>query len=153
MTVKDLQTSDVKACSADTDLATVAQIMWDNDCGVVPVVNDDRKVVGMITDRDICIAAATRSSIPADLRAGDVMSHALHACRLEDDFRVALRTMKQERVRRLPVVDRQGRLAGIISMNDLVRQAEFRPGARVSGEELLDTLRAIGTHTKEAIAV
>ena len=60
MTVKELQTSAVKTCGRDTDLATVAKLMWDGDCGAVPVVTDDHKVIGMITDRDICIAAATR---------------------------------------------------------------------------------------------
>ena len=65
MTIKELMTSNVKACDADTNLATVATMMWDGDCGAIPVVNEERHVVGMITDRDICIAAATRSASPS----------------------------------------------------------------------------------------
>ena len=151
MIVKEILTSDVKSCSADTDLATAAKIMWDGDCGAVPVVNDERNVIGMITDRDICIAATTRSASPADIRVRDVMSGEVHACALGDDVRVALNTMKEQRVRRLPVLDGQQRLAGIISMNDLVMRAECRKGANVPGEDFLETLKSICAHSREAV--
>lgn len=147
MVVRNLLTSDVKSCSPDTDLATAAKIMWDHDCGVVPVVNDERKVIGILTDRDICIAAATRSMSPSSIRARDVMSGEVYACSPEDDVRTALRTMRQQRVRRLPVIDQQERLAGIISMNDLVARTECRKGAEVPGEEFLETLRSICAHS------
>jgi CBS domain-containing protein len=125
MTVKELQTSNVKTAERDTDLATVAKMMWDGDCGAVPVVNEEQKVIGMITDRDICIAAATRSKTPSELRAADVIggNNGIHACRPEDDVRVAMRTMRKHRVRRLPVVDQQQRLRGIVSINDLAINA------------------------------
>jgi CBS domain-containing protein len=153
MTVKELQTSDVKSCSGDTDLAAAAKIMWDCDCGVVPVVDDERRVIGMITDRDICIATATRSAIPSQVRVREVMSGGgLHACTPEDDVRTALGTMKKHRVRRLPVLDQQERLVGIISMNDLVMRAECRKGAEVPGEEFLQTLQAICVHSTEAVS-
>lgn len=151
MIVKDLAAFDVKSCTADTDLATAAKIMWDCDCGAVPVVNEERKVIGMITDRDICIAAATRSASPADIRVRDVMSGDVYACGIGDDVHVALKTMKQQRVRRLPVLDGQERLAGIISMNDLVMRAACRAGADVSGEEFLTTLKAICAHSSEPV--
>src|SRR3989337_639297 len=102
MIVKNLAAFDVKSCSPDTDLATAAKIMWDCDCGVVPVVNDERKVVGMVTDRDICIAAATRAVRPSDIQVRDVMSGDVAACGIGDDVHVALTTMKERRVRRLP---------------------------------------------------
>ena len=75
MRVRELQTSDVKTVRPDTDLAAVAKLMWDGDCGAVPVVTDDREVVGMITDRDICIATATRSKAPAEIRASEVIGN------------------------------------------------------------------------------
>jgi CBS domain-containing protein len=143
MTVKDFLTPDVKSCRADTDLGAVATIMWDSDCGVVPVVNDECNVIGMITDRDICIAAATRSTSPSNLRVKDVMSGDVYSCSPEDDVRTALKVMRERRIRRLPVVDRDERLVGIISMNDLVAGAECRKGADVPGEEFLDTLKVI----------
>jgi CBS domain-containing protein len=153
MTVKELQTSAVKSCGRDTDLATVAKLMWDGDCGVVPVVTDDRKVVGMITDRDICIAAATRSKAPSEIRARDVITgNGVHAVKADDDVHVALRTMRKHRVRRLPVVDQQQRLSGILSINDLaINASAVLPGA-VPATELLETLQAICAHEKGTAA-
>jgi CBS-domain-containing membrane protein len=152
MIVKDLAVFDVKSCSPDTELATAAKIMWDGDCGAVPVVNDERKVVGMVTDRDICIAAATRAARPSDIHVKDVMSCEVATCGIDDDVQVALSTMKEARVRRLPVLDGQERLAGIISMNDLVMRAECRPGADVQGKAFLDTMKAICAHARETVA-
>ena len=152
MTVRELTTRDVQSCSPDTDLATAAKIMWDCDCGVVPIVNEERKVVGMLTDRDICIAAATRAARPSDLQARDVMSNAVATCRMEDDTQMVLKIMKEGRIRRLPVLDAEDRLAGIVSMNDLVLRAECRPGAAVSGEAFLDTMRAICAHAGQPMA-
>src|SRR5215510_12784995 len=81
VTVSEIMTSKVKSCGADTDLAAVAKTMWDCDCGVVPVIDETQRVIGMITDRDICIAAATRSEAPSHLRAREVMTRgAVHAC-------------------------------------------------------------------------
>jgi CBS domain-containing protein len=152
MTVKELMTSGVKSCDPETDLAAAAKIMWDGDCGIVPVVNEERKVLGLLTDRDVCIAAATRSMSPANIRVRDVMSGEVYACSQDDDARAALKILKEQRVRRLPVVDRQDRLVGIISMNDLVMRAECRKGAEVPGEEFLETLKAICAHAGRAVA-
>ena len=152
MLVKELVTSDVKSCSPDTDLAMAATMMWDGDCGAVPVVNEERRVVGMLTDRDICIAAATRGAKPSDVRVRDVMSQDLASCRLTDNVHDALTKMKSARVRRLPVLDDQGRLAGILSLNDVAMRAECRPNAAVSGEAFLDAMKGICTHTRQTVA-
>lgn len=146
MTVKELMTVNVKSCSEETDLATAAKMMWDGDCGIVPVVNGERHITGVITDRDICIAAATRAMSPASIRARDVMSREITTCMANDEVRDALATLKDQRVHRLPVVDDQDRLVGIISMNDLVARAECRRGAEIPGEEFLDTMKAICAH-------
>jgi CBS domain-containing protein len=153
MTVSELQTSAVKTCGQDTDLATVAKLMWDGDCGAVPVVTHDRKVIGMITDRDICIAAATRARTPAEIRAREVISgNGVHACKPDDDVRVALRTMRKHRVRRLPVVDQQQRLSGILSLNDLaIHTSSTLPGT-VPAQEFLETLQAICAHEHRTAA-
>jgi len=146
MKVKELMSVDVKSCREDSDLATATKIMWDADCGIVPVVNDDRQVVGVITDRDICVAAATRSMDPGALKVRDVMSRTVATCADTDDARVALGTLKDRRVRRLPVVDRQRRLVGVISLNDLAIRAECRRDAEIPGEEFLDAMKAICAH-------
>ena len=154
MTVRELQTSNVKTVSSDTDLAVVARLMWEGDCGAVPVVTDDRKVIGMITDRDICIAAATRSKPPAEIRVGEVIgtNHGVHAVKPDDDVRVALRTMRKHKVRRLPVVDREQRLAGIVSINDLAINASSSLPNSVPAQEFLETFQAICAHEKHATA-
>ena len=153
MTVRDLQTSNVKTVSPDTDLAVVARLMWEGDCGAVPVVTDDRKVIGMITDRDICIASATRARPPAEIRAGEVITnHGVHAVKPDDDVRVAMRTMRKHKVRRLPVVDRDQRLAGIVSINDLAINASSSLPNSVPAQEFLETFQAICAHEKHAAA-
>ncbi len=151
MTAKDLMTANVKSCGADADLASVARIMWDSDCGTVPVVNGEQNVIGMITDRDICIAAATRSTAPANIRVREVMSGRVHKCFSEDTVSTVLKTMKERRVRRLPVLDQQERLVGIISMNDLVARADRHSGANVPGDEFLATLKSICGHSVAAV--
>jgi CBS domain-containing protein len=144
MTVRDVMTSNVTSCRTDTDLATAAMMMWDHDCGIVPVVNDENgNVVGVITDRDICIATASRRTSPQNLSVREVMTGQLYYCRADDDILGALGTMRGRRVRRLPVLDAQQRLVGILSMNDLVEQAEHRRGANIAGEQVLDTLKSI----------
>ena len=152
MTVKELMTSDVKACGLDADLASVAGMMWECDCGAVPIVNDDRQVVGKITDRDICIASATRCTAPQNIGVREVMAAQVHACAVKDEVRTALNTMKEHRVRRLPVLDDEQRLAGMISVNDLVQRAECRQGAEVPGDQFLATLKAICEHSTAAVA-
>ena len=153
MTVRDLQTSNVKTVSPDTDLAVVARLMWEGDCGAVPVVTDDRKVIGMITDRDICIASATRARPPAEIRAGEVITnHGVHAVKPDDDVRVAMRTMRKHKVRRLPVVDRDQRIAGIVSINDLAINASSSLPDSVPAQEFLETFQAICAHEKHAAA-
>jgi CBS domain-containing protein len=146
MKVKELMSVEVKSCREDSDLSTATKLMWDADCGIVPVVNDARQVIGVITDRDICVAAATRSMNPAVIRVRDVMSGTVATCADSDDARVALATMKNRRVRRLPVVDRQQRLVGVISLNDLAIRAECRRDADIPGEEFLDAMKAICAH-------
>jgi CBS domain-containing protein len=153
MTVRELQTSNVRSVGPDTDLASVAKLMWDGDCGAVPVVNEERKVLGMITDRDICIASATRSRPPAEIRAGEVIptNHGVHAVKPDDDVRVALRTMRKHRVRRLPVVDQQQRLTGILSINDLAINTSPTLPDSVPAQEFLETFQAICAHEKQAM--
>src|SRR5437764_11241305 len=152
MKIRELMSTGVRSCSEDTDLATAVKLMWDGDCGVIPVVNDERNVVGMITDRDICIAAATRSKSPASILVRDVMSRDVASCAETDDARTALAILKDRRVRRLPVRDSQERLVGMISLNDLVSRAACRRGAEIPGEEFLDAMKAICAHAETAVS-
>ena len=142
MKVKDLMTTDVKRCSPETNLASAAKIMWEGDCGAVPVTDERDHVVGVITDRDICIAAATRPSREGEIPVKDVISKAVYTCAPGDDVRAALDTMKARKVRRLPVVDQGGRLVGIVSIHDIAEQSRNR-GGDVSPDSVLDAFIAI----------
>jgi predicted transcriptional regulator len=104
------------------------------------------KIVGVVTDRDICIALGTRNRHPGDVMVGEVMSNRLFACSPNDDVHFALQTMKEGGVRRLPVIVENGTLVGVISMDDLLLRAEAmgigkRP--ELSTEEVVNTYRAI----------
>jgi CBS domain-containing protein len=145
MKVKELMTSDVKSCGPDTNLATAAKIMWEEDCGAIPVTDERGKVIGVITDRDICIAAATRARTEGDITVQDVISKSVFSCTPSDDIRSALETMKTRQVRRLPVVDQSGRLAGILSIHDIALQSRMSKGNDLPADAVLDTFVAIAS--------
>jgi CBS domain-containing protein len=148
MRVQDLMTRQVESCDPATNLATAAMIMWRRDCGVVPVVDRRGVLVGIVTDRDICIATATRHHPPEALTAAEVMTRSIFSVRPEDDVRVALETMRTQKVRRLPVIDAQDRLQGMLSINDLVLAVD--PSARrrtgLAAEDVYQALQAICQH-------
>jgi CBS domain-containing protein len=107
------------------------KLMWEQDCGVLPVVKSDGKVSGMITDRDICVAIATRGWTADRIAVRDVTAGKVSTCAPDDDAIAALQTMKSQRVRRLPVVDAAGRLKGILSLNDIVTHAGAAPSTEI----------------------
>ena len=149
MNVKDIMTRDVQYCGPDTNLAVAAKMMWDSDCGVVPIVNVEGRVMGMITDRDICMAAATKTRAPASITAWETSSGKAITCRPDDNIRAALDLMERGKVRRLPVVDEDGMLQGMLSMNDLVLAAgehRGRSAPEVSVDDVMHTLKAICGH-------
>ena len=124
MKVKEIMTPNPKACSPTSTLADVARCMWDYDCGIVPVVYEGGKVVGLITDRDICMAAAINNRNLSNMAVEDVVSGQVFSCNTEDDVRKALEIMREKKVRRLPVIDEDEALIGMLSMNDIVRKAQ-----------------------------
>jgi CBS domain-containing protein len=143
MKVKDIMTTDLKSCTPDTTVAEAAHLMWDGDCGILPVV-DEGTLVGVVTDRDMYIALATKNARASQLRVGAVATTKLATCEPEDDLRTALATMRQARVRRLPVVGFGGTVLGILSMNDVLRAAGAGKG--VANEDIVETLQAICAH-------
>lgn len=149
MKVQDVMTSNVMTCRPEDNLATVATKMWEDDIGVLPVVDEAGKIKAMITDRDIAIAAATKGRPAKDISVREVVSERLYPCHPNDDVQAALKTMRHEKVRRLPVVNEDGILQGILCMNDLVLRAEEAKGRRepdISYEDAMNTLKAICEH-------
>ncbi len=145
MKVQDVMSLEVEICRPDEDLNRVAQLMWERDFGVVPVVDPAGLVVGMITDRDLCMAAYTQGRPLASICVGEVMSRTIHSCAPGSSLEAALSVMKEGRVRRLPVIDTGGSLVGLLSMSDLARGAvrEGRRGERAFSTEVIETLAVI----------
>ena len=124
MKVKDVMRRDAKAIWLTESLADAAKEMWENDCGALPIIKDGRKVVGMITDRDICMAAYTQGRRLEEIPVTSAMSTQVFCCGPEDDLSTAAVLMQDKQIRRLPVVDSGGNLIGMLTLNDLVLGAE-----------------------------
>ena len=137
MNVQALMNPRVKSAGTDASVADVVLLMEKYDCGAVPILNAANKLVGIVTDRDICLALGFRPLPAAGIPITDVMSKRVYACAPEEDVSRALQTMRNKKVRRLPVVDATGRLVGILSMDDVVLHVEDNFG------ETVKTLKAI----------
>lgn len=149
MIVGQLMSIGVRSCHAADTLDVPTKMMWDHDCGCVPVVDPDGCVAGMITDRDVCMAAFTKAKPISQIVVGDVMTTRVVSCKPEDTIALAEHLMRQARVHRLPVVDDAGKLVGILSLNDLALAAagERRTVAQPSSlDRVAGTLAAICEH-------
>ncbi len=146
MKVKDVMTGTPYFGSLRANLGEAAELMWKGNCGFLPVVDDQEKVCGVLTDRDICIALGTRNLKAGEVPIGEVMQHRVYACNPEDDIHIALQSMRDGRVRRLAVMDYNGRLAGVVSMDDILLHAEpssFGNEPELSANEVVRTYRWI----------
>lgn len=153
MRVNEVMTINASTCTPAVSLAEAAGLMWEHDCGVLPVVDEGENVVGMITDRDICMAAAMTGKDLSAISVEDVISKVVFACKPEDEIQNALNTMQENKVRRLPVISAEGKLEGILSLNDLVLKAEAAKDKKtppLSYGEVVDTYKAICQHRPPA---
>jgi CBS domain-containing protein len=142
MKVKDIMTPRPATASPNTTLAAAAPLLLGADCGFLPVV-DGGKLVGVVTDRDMYVALATRNKTASQLTVADVTTGKVSACHPDDDVHAALDLMASQRVRRLPVTE-NGALLGIVSINDLVLIAGAEKVVR--NDEVVATLKAICAH-------
>ena len=142
MKVTDLMTKNVRTCSPNDNLNRAAQIMWEQDCGALPVVDDGGRTVGIITDRDVCMAAYTQGRALSEIPVSVAASQSLVTVRPEDTVETVQARMQSARVRRVPVVDGVGRPIGIVGLGDVARHvAREQNGA--SGDPIARTLAAI----------
>jgi CBS-domain-containing membrane protein len=149
MKIANVMTDNVKSCTADMNLAAVTQLLWEHDCGVIPVVNERSEVIGILTDRDICIALGTRNQAASTLTAGDVMSRDVLTCAPEDDCADVLQMMARRRIRRTPVAAIGGVLKGIVSLNDLVVGAASAHAGSPTRDQIVDTLSQLCAHVHD----
>ena len=123
MKVGEIMTRNVVACQTSADLATAGRLMLQGRFGSVPVIDASGRVTGVITDRDIALAAATRQRNASHIAVHEAMTPKVRSCSVEDDVTTALRQMQQAHVRRLPVLDERAHLAGILSIDDIAVRA------------------------------
>jgi len=154
MKVKEVMTPNPTAIWLTESLADAAQLMWENDCGVLPIIKDSRKVVGLITDRDICMATAIKQANPSEISVEEVMTGRVFTANPDDEVAQAMQTMQEHKIRRLPVVNADGELEGILSMNDLVLKASDSNGkaAQIEYGDVVKTYQAICQHPLPATA-
>jgi len=142
-------------CRPESNLGSATELMWTGNCGFLPVVGVDGKVVGVVTDRDICIALGTRGRPSGDVAVSDVMSKKVFFCGPEDDVHSALAAMREGRVRRLPVITKEGALVGVISIDDVLLRSGAAGATKrlgVSPEEIVNAFRAVNAHQLPVVA-
>ena len=143
MRVREIMSSPVVTCRDNAHLNDAARAMWECDCGSVPVVDEEGRLRGIITDRDICMAAYTQGRRIQDIPISTTMARHVLVCHVDDSLEMAGQLMREGQVRRVPVVDNDGRPAGIVSLNDVTRAAAEQRRSNVD-REVVETFAAVG---------
>jgi CBS domain-containing protein len=149
MRVEQLMTRELKVCTEADTLNRAAQMMWEYDCGCVPVIsaNGDGRLLGIVTDRDVAMAAYTQGKQLWAIPVGAAMAHKVIACHASDGISQAESLMRDNRVRRLPVLDQNEHMVGLLSLSDVAREAEREAGAgkraEVTKEAVSETLASL----------
>lgn len=143
--VGDVMTRNVATCTGGDSLHRAAQLMWDRDCGAIPIVDAEGRAVGLVTDRDLCMAAYTRSRPLAAIPVSSLLSGQLFTCSSLNSIDEAVERMRTQRIRRLVVVEgKQQRVVGMLSLADVARYlsslAAVEPRAPLLLAELLASL-------------
>lgn len=155
MKVKDIMTArSLKCCSLDTTLIEITKIMKESNCGALPVVDKDKKVLGIITDRDICLSMAKKNIDSfSDLTVGHIMKSKIHTVHIDDDIATVFRLMRINQIGRLPVVDKKGILKGIVSLHNIINKLISNGNNELvdlsySGENLIKTIQAVSNRNE-----
>ncbi len=144
MKVNELMCPDVIVCHPDTPLSEVARIMWERDIGFLPVTDPGTEELrGVVTDRDACMAAYSQGRALRDIPTEVAMAREVFTCRQDDDLAALQDVMRGKQIRRVPVIDRQRRLVGVVSLTDLARRSTAgRPTNLV--KDVTVTLASVG---------
>jgi CBS domain-containing protein len=148
MRIEEVMTRHVFSCGPDDTAANAAKVMWDHDCGFVPIVNERRVPIGVLTDRDICMAAYTRGKAPHEMSVRSVMSNSVRMCTKNASVSSVEHLMAEAQVRRLPVVDDAGTLIGIVSLSDLARGRDRSAKDRVTEHIFADVAKTLAAISK-----
>jgi len=148
MKVKDIMTESPCNIKVSQCLNDAACLMWEFDCGCVPVCDDEDCTIGIVTDRDICMAAYTSGLPIASIPVSTAMSKTVFSCALDDSIESAEDMMQRHQVRRLPVLDSNKKLVGILSLNDIALAYKKRSlGSAVKATSVAQTLASVSAHT------
>jgi CBS domain-containing protein len=142
MRIRDLMSQPVVTCPSECTADVPARLMWEFDCGVIPLVDQEGRVTGIVTDRDLCMAALMQGKPLYEIACDSVMTRDVICCSPEESIEAAELQMRDGRVRRVPVVDEDGHPVGLVSMNDLARLASGTKRSVVD-RELVRTLAAV----------
>lgn len=141
MKVAQIMKTELKTCRQSDMLDVAARLMWDFDIGAIPVIDDFGKLVGVVTDRDACMAAFMQHQPLHNVAASVAMNKHVITVRADDDHATVASLMARHKIRRVVVIDDDGRPIGIVSLNDLALAA--RKGQDVQRNQVADTLAAI----------
>ena len=146
MHAEQLMTHPAVICHVNDSLNVAAALMWDHDCGAIAIGNDDGKLVGVITDRDICMAAYTQGRPLHELLVNHAMSKHVVAAHPRNSLEDLEGLMATHKIRRIPVIDSDGRPIGMVSLNDLARES-VQPDTNIrnAAQKVLHTLAAVCT--------
>src|SRR5262245_5924517 len=150
MNANDLMTREPRSVRTTDRLDAAARVLWEQDCGIVPVVDAANVLVGVVTDRDLCMASYTQGRPLNEIAVVGSLARQLLTCRHDDSLTNVLSAMQQAQVHRLPVVDARGVLVGLVSINDVVRAAHQRPAA-IDAASVVKTLALIGAPRRAVV--
>jgi CBS domain-containing protein len=141
MTVVSVMTPNPACCTATTPLRDVARMMLEHDCGQIPVVDESQRPIGVVTDRDIAVRVVAEGRNSNDATAADAMSMPVRTVTTETSVADCVCVMEADQIRRVPVVDADGKLAGIVSIADLALSGKQEATAEVVKEVSEPTTR------------
>jgi CBS domain-containing protein len=141
MQVSEIMSGPVVTCSPETSLAQAARLMAGGNCGILPVVDSDGRVRGILTDRDITLGVAVSNRSPRAISVHEVMTRKVAVARTDDSLEAALAQLSRAHVRRVPVLNAAGDLKGMLSLDDIVLRGT-EAGA-ISADAIVRTMRAL----------
>lgn len=143
MKIREIMNKPAVICRQDDTLNVPAQLMWERDCGAIPVADGEGRLVGIITDRDICMATYTKGSTLQGIPVAEAMAGQVFSCHEGDSLETAEGLMSDKRVRRVPIVDSENRPVGMLSLSDIARHAAATRQTNGLDREVTQTLAAI----------
>lgn len=150
LSVGEIMSSSVWSCPATATLDQAIEMMASRGCSSIPLVDDDNKPVGIITDRDITMYINLKHQSPRDISLAEFnKGRSIYCCYQDDDIQDALATLRERHIHRLPVLDDNDKLTGIVTMNDVIQHAEESDSADLSYKDVVETLKAVSKHYRQ----